>query len=387
MFFFLSFVFTTAFTAAPMPASSPDDHAPIYPSLATDTRQLLQAGIDDFYKSNLALAEEKFDRVIAASPNEPQGHFFKAVVYFWRYTFGSRTSSAAEKFLEIADKVIAQFEEEAEDNPAKKELSFYIGGLYGYRGLVRASEKNLIGAFADINKSNRITKRLAKETDKFPDAYFGLGISHYMAGDIPPEGKWMASLMGFSGSKEEGIKELRIAFEKGLFVRNEAGYMLAGCYEKEKQYKESKEVLLLLLEPFPTNVVFLESLVRVEQKLGNAESAEKICTDIIALKNGDLSQSLAYAAFTRAQIRYDARKFDEAVKDYVLFISKSNPKTSAQDLIYDARFKAGDCYEELGDRETALKYYISVGQGSKFYAEAQARLKAPKIPATQTSGK
>lgn len=342
---------------------------------ATDRQLLLQAGINDLYQTNLVQAEEKFDKLITDEPNEPQAYFFKAVVCFWRYNFGSKSAEQAARFFEATDKAIDLLEDQTSRFPAKTEAALYLGGLYGYRGLVLVSEKNYVGAFGDINKSNRITKRLAKESAKFPDAYFGLGMSHYLAGDIPKEGKWMAGLMGFSGSKEDGIEELEVAYQKGKFIKNEAGYVLASCYEKEQRYADAKRILDALTQAFPSNVVFLESLFRIEQKLGNAAAAEKICSDILALKNTDLAQSYTNAALTRAVLSYDAKRYDEALKDFYTFLAKANTKLCSQELIYDARFKAGVCCDETGDRETATKFYASVGKESQFYRDARARLK------------
>jgi tetratricopeptide (TPR) repeat protein len=343
------------------------------PSLTDD--RFLNSGVQAFYNSNLSEAEATFNQFISQHPENPRGYFFKSTVYFWRYVFGGRDPKVADAFLEISSEALDVTEEASLKDSRSAELRLFMSGLYGYRGIVRAAEHSFIKAFLDINKSHSLTKRLIKERPDFYDAYLGAGISHYMVGDIQPEGKWMASLLGFSGTREEGLAELNTAAEKGTVVQAEALFALSYFYEKQNRFQGAKSCLDKLIAQHPNNVIFLEALSRVEERTGDLASAAKICDTIIGLANPDFQFITTNTYLMRGKVKFEQMKFSESVSDFNTYIKLTlGKKGFSKEALYEASFKAGVCYETLGEPDIAAKFFVSVGKESKFYKEAQERL-------------
>lgn len=100
-------------------------------------------GIDRLYNLDIEQASATFDSVRRMAPGDPRGYFFGSMVHFWLYTL-TRNESEYTSFLKASEDVITVCEnllDQNEDDPISR---FYLGGIYGYRGLAHQARKSVV---------------------------------------------------------------------------------------------------------------------------------------------------------------------------------------------------------------------------------------------------
>jgi hypothetical protein len=128
------------------------------------------------------------------------------------------------KLIKLKDQRLDAFERESEQSP------YY---------LYTQAEINMQWAFAHIKTGeylngvleiSRAYKMLTKNVKKFPSfipQYKSIGLLHSLIGVVPDEYKWAINLLGFSGSLNQGNKELQ------LFYNTAFNDTLYQCYQTE----------------------------------------------------------------------------------------------------------------------------------------------------------
>lgn len=138
--------------------------------------------------------------------------------------------------------------------------------------LYAQAEINMQWAFAHIKNGeymsgvleiNRAYKLLTKNVKKFPQFiphYKSMGLLHALIGVVPDEYKWAVSLLGFSGSLNQGNKELQ------LFYQTSLSDSLHYCYQTEATLMLG----IIQLNFIPDEKVLTKILVHIrEQKQMN----------------------------------------------------------------------------------------------------------------------
>jgi hypothetical protein len=105
------------------------------------------------------------------------------------------------------------------------------------------------------------------------DAYVATGISRYLIGTTSAPVRWVLRLGGFSGNKELGITDLRMAAERGHYLAPFARIVLAIVYAREKDPTSARQVLTQLHGQFPRNPLFVREMARLDW--ANSRGAER----------------------------------------------------------------------------------------------------------------
>ena len=74
------------------------------------------------------------------------------------------------------------------------------------------------------------------------DAYLGLGIYNYLADVLPKFVKVLSFILGINGDKELGLKQIRLAHEKGVFTKTEALFFLGAIYFLPPNFPITKSI-------------------------------------------------------------------------------------------------------------------------------------------------
>jgi hypothetical protein len=74
---------------------------------------------------------------------------------------------------------------------------FYLGGIYGYRGIVRSQENQIVRALWDGRKGYSYLEDAIEANLNNHDAEMGLGMFNYFVSRIPGSFRWMIKIMGF----------------------------------------------------------------------------------------------------------------------------------------------------------------------------------------------
>jgi tetratricopeptide (TPR) repeat protein len=163
-----------------------------------------------------------------------------------------------------------------------------LSGLYGYRSLVAASEKQYRTAIQSGMTGFKYTRQLLALDADDPRALIGKGVFYYMMGSVPRELKWMTNMAGLSGNKEEGFKALEQAAGSQSYISNDAKMILAYLYERENRNEMAVSKLRELSRRYPQNIIFKYNLARLLEKCDQPSEAKARYQEVLALKNNEL---------------------------------------------------------------------------------------------------
>jgi tetratricopeptide (TPR) repeat protein len=215
--------------------------------------------INELYNLHYAEAEKKCNEVIGMAPAEPRGHFFKAMTYFYKYRLNSDKNDY-QRFLQLSQNTISVCETILKTNPTDSKALFYIGGSYGYRGIIRAftppeeRTKNIMQAVWDGKKGYDYLNDAVKADPTNADAQMGFGLFNCLVAQAPAFIKPAIKLAGFTTDRNLGLKQLENAAANGVYTRPEAQFWLSTFYtDLEETTPRAVYHLKNLLVQFPQN--------------------------------------------------------------------------------------------------------------------------------------
>lgn len=308
-------------------------------------------GIDHLYNLEFDDAFAQFDETIRLAPDDPRGWFFKSMVYFYVYQL-TENDTAYEKFIELSESVIDKAESILENAPDDLNAQFYLGGIFGYRGLAYQRHGNLLGALWDGRKGYGHLKTAATGERYSIDAKMGFGLFTYLVARIPRSYSWVFNLLGFSGDQEEGLRMIRAAADSGIYTRTEAALFYAQFCFFERRYAEAYVYMRRIMEAYPKNSLFLVTFAAWELRQDRIDEAIAVAERAIHLNatNG-ISVGDEFAHSTLAAAYYARNAFAAAIRHWLSYIDLSDSKESIGNFVY---YRMGLAYEILGDRQEAL---------------------------------
>lgn len=241
----------------------------------TSYEQKLEDGIDAFYRTNWTEAGAIFRELQQEQPHDSRAFFFEAMIPFWEYYFGDRSKKAAEQFLSQSQHAIEVSQNQLNKNSSDTTMVLMLSGLYGYRSLVAAAEKNYKEALQSGMKGFKYTRQLLALDADDPKALIGKGMFYYMVGSVPNGLKWVTNMIGMSADMEEGFDALEQAAKSDSYVRNDAQMILAYLYEREQQNKKALKHLEELCGRYPENIIFQYNRARLLEKINQLALARE----------------------------------------------------------------------------------------------------------------
>lgn len=250
----------------------------------------LEMGIEAFYDSNWELAEETFDELLVSHPKDNTIHFFDSMIPFWKYFFGGGNPDDAQLFLEKSETAIKLSERHLRKAPQDTSTVLLLSGLYGYRSLVAASEREYRIAVRSGMTGFTYTRQLLALNSDDPNAQIGSGVFNYMMGSIPKEIRWATSFAGMSGDRELGIEQLQAAAESDSYVSIDALMILTYLYFRDGEFEEAFKTATTLVERHPQNIIFHYYLGKSAVETGRKSIAAKSFRFVIDSGNQELPQ-------------------------------------------------------------------------------------------------
>ncbi|MFQ5676377.1 MAG: hypothetical protein ACE5G1_10805, partial [bacterium] len=214
------------------------------------------------YDTSLTLAE----KIRNDYPDEPAGLFAQIVVYqtimetYRIRRFESKIDSLVPIAIKLSSKALKK------DNRDGRNY-FYLGMAYGSRSANYARRGKWIDAFRDGTRVKSNLQKALKYSPGFYDTYYALGVYNY----------WITVkariLSVFMGSRDTGIKQVKLAVEKGRFLQVHAMYGLSAIYFNEEELAQSARICDDLIAKFPKNPTSYYRKGKILQTLGQWENA------------------------------------------------------------------------------------------------------------------
>lgn len=180
-------------------------------------------------------AEGMAHDVIVMAPNDPRGHFAKAMVYYARMMARDevRNDSVFQAFRWHVERVKKVCNRLLDNNANDTKAMFYKGGVIGFLGLVYSERDEVLKAIWDGKEGHDLIQQAVETDPNNYDAKMGLGLFRYLIAKVPKDFEHVIALAGMKGDRYGGLKLLEEAAAKGLYANLEARRWLLDFYRQE----------------------------------------------------------------------------------------------------------------------------------------------------------
>jgi tetratricopeptide (TPR) repeat protein len=291
-----------------------------------------------------------------------------------------KNEEVGDKFRDFSYQAVEIAEERLDKNENDIEARFFLGGAYGSLGRYYAMTKSFLNAYWYGKKGKNYLEEVVEMDSTYYDAYLGLGIYHYLADILPKFVKILSFILGVDGDKEQGIREIQLAAEKGTYTKTEAMFFLGALYTyRERKYEEAIEIFNGLLIKYPQNPGALLSLGRCYSNMGQCENALSAFNKILDNKESQSRLPRGSIYYQVGEVYYKMNDFPRAKNYYLLAIASDTAEVGKKRWITPrSHLKVSNCYEILGEVESA-KYHLSQiheEDNERAYENAQERLES-----------
>ena len=345
----------------------------------------IRLGMSYYYNFEFDKALARFDRLVSQHPTNPIGYFFKAETYWWMTLNKEDDPELHEKFREAALWAISYANRRLEENPDDTEALFILGMCHSRIGMLlgRIGDKSAVASKTMEGRSH-LLKAIKKDPSLF-DCYAPLGIyDYYVATQSTVVRVFSALLYRLWGGKEEGMKKLKLAAEKGVYSRHEAKFYLALFYIKfEERFQEAESILSELHQMYPNNFSFYGMLAYTKLKLKHYNQAISMYEEILhKAQKQDIygKEGLDTTLYFYSESLRRAERYEEALQVLRNIIESNAGKNNW--LLSYGHLDAGRCYDMLGQREEAIAEYEEVLRLKSFEMsrqKAREYLKSPYV--------
>jgi len=342
-------------------------------------------GIDRLYNMKIDEAAATFDSVRRMAPGDPRGYFFGSMVHFWLFTL-TRDEKEYRIFLDKSDDVITVCENLLEENDRDAVSLFYLGGMYGYRGLAHQGHNSMFKAVTEGRKGYLSLREAVKLKPDLYDAQMGFGLFNYLVAKVPRSLSWILSLVGFSGDAEGGLAMVRNAAERGVYTKTEARFYLSQFLFAEQKSEEALTLIDSLIARYPDNPLFVVTYATWQSRLGNTQVALRAAQHAVEInRRNRVHYGEEFAYSTLGAIYYSLNDFATARSNLEKYIRIVVSEDYITNWTY---YRLALAQELTGDRPAALETYRKLksvddrdrANESYMYRIAVRRLKEPISP-------
>lgn len=196
-------------------------------SLTPEMDALVMRGVDSIYRMDFDAADEAARKATALNPAYPHAYLGEAATDFIRYVYGpaqsdDRLVASFEKKVQVANAVAERW---LAAHPNDAEALLVLGSGYGIRARLALERHQYLNGFRYGSRAVKYIRASLKADPEIYDSYLGLGMFDYYVDTIPRFAGWLAKIM-LGGDRARGLRELRLAAEKGHFARVAAQLIL-----------------------------------------------------------------------------------------------------------------------------------------------------------------
>jgi hypothetical protein len=264
------------------------------------------------------------------------------------------------EIIELAERAQALATAKLGKNPNDTDALVARAAARGYEALFYAVvEKRWLAALRHSLGSYHDDEQVLKLDPNNSDARFIVGSVLYVVGSLSWYERMFAYVVSLHGNKKKGLELLRAAAAAGGESSMDARMFLALFLAREKQYEEPIALMHRSYSEFPRNFIYGFSEAELLAAAGQRDAALSAYRALIAAGEKNQfpnarseSAALALGELFRKGSDYKnaAEVFDEAAK----FPHPNNA------IIAYCSLEAGEMYDALGDRNTALARYNEV---------------------------
>lgn len=154
------------------------------------------------------------------------------------------------EIIKYCEGIVEKFEDAVLDTENK----FYFSTIYGYLARVYGVDGSWWSAFRTGLKAKNMAEEVIKANPNFYDAYLVIGMLNYYSDRLSGVAGFIAGALGFSGDREKGLSQLRLAYEKGSITFGQSAQTLIEVYSNlEDNETAAIPIYENFLKRFPEN--------------------------------------------------------------------------------------------------------------------------------------
>ena len=228
-----------------------------HPELA----QQLREGLRLLYGYDLDRADRVFSRMVKNHPERSIGYVYRAEIFWWKALLNKRNKRLARSFERHTSQAIDKGKALLKKDEGDFYAWLYLAKAYANRSRFKVTvNRSYLGAMLAALKGKYHNQQAAELRPNYIDCLIGIGGFNYFSGALPAVIKPFAFLIGARGDREEGLRQLETAAQKGEYGQTTAKIVLLGVYYSERRYDDYSDLLLRMIDRFPSNPVFYDWL-------------------------------------------------------------------------------------------------------------------------------
>lgn len=357
----LAIIFLLCFPSL-LAATAPQSKSYLYDDSRADA--LIRHGLKAAYNLEYSVANQDWDELIKLYPEHPAGFVYKAALVWWQALEDRQNKSLKAQYDILTKTAIEKGLAWIQKNPRDKMALAYLASAYGNAARFDVTiTHSYLSALRNGKKGHKYIE-MAHQLDKdFYDAYIGIGSYNYFTGALPAVIKPFAWLLGARGDKNEGLRQLLMAAEKGEYAQTEAKIVLLSVYITEKRWDDYQRQLESLVEEYPLNhVLYMWSANHYNgMRRWDAGIAEftRIEKKLNVRDNPYAATSLGWLRFHLARIYFGKQDAGGALRELG---EAEQASTAGSGLLAQVYLLKGNALDVLGRRNDAVAAYQKVLQ-------------------------
>lgn len=363
-----------------MDIASAADSVPV--PTRSDNDASTRKGFDHFYNLEYDKAIREFEASQQAHPNDPFAinHTLAGVTFKELYRIGALDTEAyaADGFLtkkplvpldpkvrdrvkQLSDQSLALSQARLDKNPNDVDALYARGVTRGLRAAYTGiAEKAWFSGLRSAVAARHDHERVLELDPKYIDAKVVVGTHLYIVGSLNWPTKVAASIVGISGNKQKGLEYLREASTGAHSeVASDADIILALFLRREQKYNEAQQVVAHMQTTFSRNSLVASEYAHLLNAAGHGPEAIAAYRKVIVNCRNNVYSScrIEIPAYGLGEALRGQRQYLEAAEAYELAASSN---TTEPELRQKATLAAGEMYDVLQKRDTALAKYRAV---------------------------
>jgi tetratricopeptide (TPR) repeat protein len=357
-----------------------DEEKPATTHVTEQNDALTRSGFDHRYQLDYDTAIHDFELTEQAHPDDPfaVNHLLAAIFFRELYRGGaldtglySNNSFLNKKRIhpdpqntariqELTQKALKLADASIKANPNDADAYYARGVTHGLQSTyIALVDKSWFAALGSAKDARHDHEKVLELNPNYNDAKLIVGMHSYIVGSLPWAVRILAHMVGESGNKTNGIKQLYAAADGGGEATVDAKTILSLFLRREQRFDEALKVQRSLAKEYPGNFLFALEEANILKDAGRG--AESIATYQRVLENAKKNQyhepHLEFLYYGLGEALRGQHQVDAAAQAYEGVLSLPHPDP---DLRARAALSAGEMYDLLQKRDLALQKYQDV---------------------------
>ena len=353
-----------------------------YVPTRSDNDAATRKGFDHFYNLEYDKAIREFEIAQQGHPDDAfaVNHTLEAVIFKELFRIGALDTEAyaGDSFLnkkatmpldpkvqarvrQLSEQALGLSQARLDKNPNDVDALYARGVTRGMRATYGGlAEKAWFSALRSAVAARHDHERVLELDPKYVDAKVLVGTHLYIVGSLNWPTKVAASIVGISGNKQKGLDYLRQATtEAHSEVASDAQIIYALFLRREQRYDEALQVVARMQAEFPRNGLVAAEYAHLLNAAGHGQQAIAAYRKVFANCRANVYSMcrIEVPAYGLGEALRGQREYQEAAEAYEL---AANSSTADPELRQKATLAAGQMYDVLQKRETALEKYRAV---------------------------